>query len=233
MPNRDGSALASNGELLIAENGLHSLQDEYIDAIFQKRSNSRSMAALRIVMSSSRIRCKSDHEPRLPASGGGPSHRTLCGGCAVCGGHPALAQQQYAYIDVGPRRLARLVEQLEAFAERLKQVGNRHSGGNSKVDGSQQHANYNVLVGPFMKADQKVMGHEVRSLKGWYDWNDHIEEQSFANALREELITARMPIPANLACCSIPPATAGWAESTHRPEHIHDLRTFVERARSR
>ena len=34
LPNRDGSALASNGELLVAENGLSRYKSEYIDAIF-------------------------------------------------------------------------------------------------------------------------------------------------------------------------------------------------------
>ncbi len=42
MPNRDGSALASNGELLIAENGLHRYKTN-TSTRFSKRSTSRSM----------------------------------------------------------------------------------------------------------------------------------------------------------------------------------------------
>ncbi len=49
LPNRDCSALASNGELLIAQNGLNRYKTEYIDAIFNTISQSQ-YSNLRIVM---------------------------------------------------------------------------------------------------------------------------------------------------------------------------------------
>ena len=42
LPNRDCSALASNGELLIAEDGMNRYKTEYIDAIYNVISQSKS-----------------------------------------------------------------------------------------------------------------------------------------------------------------------------------------------
>ena len=49
LPNRDGSALASNGELQVAKKGLERYQAEYIDAIY-KIINQPKYVKLRIVM---------------------------------------------------------------------------------------------------------------------------------------------------------------------------------------
>src|SRR5215210_6150800 len=56
LPNRDCSALASNGELLIAQNGLNRYKAEYIDVIFNT-SASRNTAACGSSPSSSRTPC--------------------------------------------------------------------------------------------------------------------------------------------------------------------------------
>ena len=49
LPNRDGAALASNGELLIAQKGLERYKRDYIDAIFDVIKRTK-YAKLRIVM---------------------------------------------------------------------------------------------------------------------------------------------------------------------------------------
>lgn len=118
---------------------------------------------------------------------------------------------------------------LKPFAELLKQVGKGIPGGNSKVDGIISNtANYNVFVEPFMKADQKVKNRQVRSLRGWYDMNDHIEEQSFANALRNELISGADSYPATLGLL-LDTSRNGWGgpDRPTGPSTSTDLRTFV------
>lgn len=229
MPNRDGSALASNGELLIAENGLHRYKTEYIDAIF-KTLKQPKYAALRIVMV-----IEPDSLPNLITNLNFPrvaeAQRTgvYVEGVQYAVGTLRSLSNTYAYIDVAHAGWLGWSNNLKPFAELLKQVGKRISGGNRKVDGLISNtANYNVFVEPFMKAGQKVKGREVRSLKGWYDWNDHIEEQSFANALREELITGADAYPATLGLL-LDTSRNGWGgpKRPTGPSASTDLRTFV------
>ena len=100
----------------------------------------------------------------------------------------------------------------------------RHPGGNGKVDGFISNtANYNPFVEPYMNANQKIGGQPVRSLQGWYDWNDYIDEQTYAIALRKALTEGTMPIRPAWASCSTHRATAGAARTADRSEHIHGL----------
>lgn len=229
MPNRDGSALASNGELLIAENGLHRYKTEYIDAIF-KVLNQSKYAALRIVMV-----IEPDSLPNLITnlsfSRVAEAHRTgtYVEGVQYAVGTLRSLSNTYAYIDVAHAGWLGWSNNLKPFAELLKQVGKGIPGGNSKVDGLISNtANYNVFVEPFMKADQKVKNRQVRSLRGWYDMNDHIEEQSFANALRNELISGAEAYPATLGLL-LDTSRNGWGGPNRPtgPSASTDLRTFV------
>lgn len=229
MPNRDGSALASNGELLIAKNGLHRYKTEYIDAIF-KVLNQSKYAALRIVMV-----IEPDSLPNLitnlnfPRVAEANRTGTYVQGVQYAVGTLRSLSNTYAYIDVAHAGWLGWSNNLKPFAELLKQVGKGIPGGNSKVDGIISNtANYNVFVEPFIKADQKVKNRQVRSLRGWYDMNDHIEEQSFANALRNELISGADSYPTTLGLL-LDTSRNGWGgpDRPTGPSTSTDLRTFV------
>ncbi len=229
LPNRDGSALASNGELLIAQNGLHRYKTEYIDAIFKTLSQSK-YAGLRIVMV-----IEPDSLPNLITNLNFPrvaeAHAT---GVYVQGLQYAIGtlrslDNTYAYIDVAHAGWLGWSNNLKPFAELLKKVGAGIPGGNSKVDGFISNtANYNVFVEPYLKAEQKVKARQVRSLRGWYDMNDHIEEQSFANALRTALITGSDAYPASVGLL-LDTSRNGWGgpKRPTGPSTSTDLRTFV------
>ncbi|WP_395736698.1 glycoside hydrolase family 6 protein [Prosthecobacter sp.] len=229
MPNRDGSALASNGELLIAQNGFQRYKAEYIDAIF-KILNQPKYAALRVVMV-----IEPDSLPNLITNLKFPrvaeAQRT---GVYVEGVQYAIGTLRslgntYAYIDVAHAGWLGWPHNLKPFAELLKRVGKGIPGGNSKVDGLISNtANYNVFAEPYMRPDQKIKGREVRSLRGWYDWNDHIEEQSYANALRDELIKGADAYPATLGLL-LDTSRNGWGGPNRPagPSSSTDLRTFV------
>jgi cellulase/cellobiase CelA1/ferric-dicitrate binding protein FerR (iron transport regulator) len=229
MPNRDGSALASNGELLIAQNGFHRYKTEYIDAIF-KILNQPKYATLRVVMV-----IEPDSLPNLITNLSFPrvaeAQRTgvYVEGVQYAIGTLRALSNTYAYIDVAHAGWLGWSHNLKSFAELLKQVGKGIPGGNGKVDGLISNtANYNVFVEPFMRPDQKVKGREVRSLRGWYDWNDHIEEQSYANALRDELIKGVDAYPATLGLL-LDTSRNGWGgpDRPAGPSSSTDLRTFV------
>ncbi len=134
----------------------------------------------------------------------------------------------YAYIDVAHAGWLGWSNNLKPFAELLKQVGKGIPGQQQGGWPHQQHRKLQRPRGTLHEADQKVKGHEVRSLKGWYDWNDHIEEQSFANALREELITGADAYPATLGLL-LDTSRNGWGGPNRPtgPSTSTDLRTFV------
>lgn len=229
LPNRDGSALASNGELLIARNGLQRYKTEYIDAIF-KTLNQPKYRGLRIVMV-----IEPDSLPNLITNVKMPrvaeAQRT---GAYVQGVQYAIGTLRslpntYAYIDVAHAGWLGWSNNLKPFAELLKQVGAGIPGGNRKVDGFISNtANYNVFVEPFMTAGQKVKGRQVRSLRGWYDMNDHIEEQSYANALRAALIRGPNAYSPTVGLL-LDTSRNGWGGPNRPtgPSTSTDLRTFV------
>ncbi len=66
-----------------------------------------------------------------------------------------------------------------------------------------------------------ISGQPVRSIPVWYDWNDHIEERSFANELRTALINGTNAYPASMGLLLDARATAGVAPHDNRPEHVH------------
>lgn len=190
LPNRDGSALASNGELLIAQNGLNRYKAEYIDAIYDIISRPQ-YSSLRIVMI-----IEPDSLPNLitnlsfPRVAEANSTGAYVQGVQYAIGTLRSLSNTYAYIDVAHAGWLGWPNNLTPFANLLKQVGAGIPGGNGKVDGFISNtANYNVFVEPYMTANQSIGGQLVRSMPIWYDWNDHIEERSFALALRTALTT--------------------------------------------
>ncbi len=48
-------------------------------------------------------------------------------------------------------------------------------------------ANYSVLKEPYLKITDSVNGTTVRQSK-WVDWNYYVDELTFAQGLREELV---------------------------------------------
>src|SRR5690606_23280897 len=53
-------------------------------------------------------------------------------------------------------------------------------------------ANYSALVEPYFKVTDTVNGVSVRQSK-WVDWNNYVDELSFAQAFRQELVRAGFP----------------------------------------
>ena len=199
LPNRDGAALASNGELLIAQNGLQRYKTEYIDAIFNIISQPK-YAGLRIVMV-----IEPDSLPNLINNVNFPKvAEAKATGAYVQGVQYAIGTLRalgntYAYIDVAHAGWLGWPNNFRPFVELLKQVGAGIAGGCGKVDGFISNtANYNVFTEPFMTANQNIGGQPVRSLQGIYDWNDFIDEQSYATALRAALITGNNAYPASV-----------------------------------
>lgn len=229
LPNRDGSALASNGELLIAQNGLNRYKTEYIDAIYNIISQPQ-YANLRIVMV-----IEPDSLPNLitnlsfPKVAEANTTGAYVQGVQYAVGTLRSLTNTYAYIDVAHAGWLGWPNNLNPFVTLLKQVGMGITGGNAKVDGFISNtANYNVFIEPFLTANQQIGGQPVRSLPVFYDYNDHIDEQHFATALRSALITGTNAYPTSIGLL-IDTSRNGWG-GPNRPTAASTstvLSTFV------
>ena len=115
----------------------------------------------------------------------------------------------YAYVDVAHAAWLGWPDNLNAFVELLKKVGAGIPGGNAKVDGFVSNtSNYNVFSEPYMTANQNIGGQAVRTLPGWYDFNDFIDEQTYAIALHNALIKGANAFPSSVGLLII--SRNGW-----------------------
>ncbi|HEU0296780.1 MAG TPA: glycoside hydrolase family 6 protein [Anaerolineales bacterium] len=229
LPNRDCSALASNGELLIAQNGLNRYRTEYIDAIYNTISQSQ-YSNLRIVMV-----IEPDSLPNLVTNlsfakcSEAQSTGAYVQGIQYAIGRLRSLSNTYAYIDVAHAAWLGWPSNFGPFVTLLKQVGAGITGGSGKVDGFISNtANYNPVDEPFMDANTMIGGQPVRSLQGWYDWNDYIDEQPYVIALRNALTSGNDAYPTTVGLL-IDTSRNGWGGPLRPtgPSTSTDLRTFV------
>jgi cellulose 1,4-beta-cellobiosidase len=229
LPNRDGAALASNGELLIAQDGLNRYKTEFIDAIFNaiKRPQYGKLRIVAVI--------EPDSLPNLVTNQSFPKvAEAQSTGAYVQGIQYAISTLRsvgntYAYIDVAHAGWLGWPSNFNPFVDLLKQVGAGIAGGNGKVDGFISNtANYNPFVEPYMTANQAINGQPVRSLQSWYDWNDYIDEQSFAAALRKALIGGSNAYPTRVGLL-LDTSRNGWGGPNRPtgPSASTDLREFV------
>lgn len=229
LPNRDGSALASNGELLVSKNGMNRYKTEYIDVIFNVIRQPK-YASLRIVMI-----IEPDSLPNLVTNLGFPKvAEAKNSGAYVQGVQYAVStlrsiSNTYAYIDIGHAGWMGWPSNFKPFVELLKQTAAGIVGGCEKVDGFISNtANYNPFVEPYLTAEQQVNGQPVRSLQGWYDWNDFIDEQGYATALRKALTSGSNAFPARVGLlCDTSRNGWGGPNRPTGPSSSTDLREFV------
>ncbi|MBK9924831.1 MAG: glycoside hydrolase family 6 protein [Anaerolineales bacterium] len=229
LPNRDCSALASNGELLIANNGLNRYKTEYIDAIYATVSQAK-YANLRIVMV-----IEPDSLPNLITNlSFAKCSEAQSTGAYVQGVQYAIGKLRsisntYAYIDVAHAAWLGWDSNFTPFVNLIKDMGAGISGGNSKVDGFISNtANYNPVDEPFMDANTQVGGQPVRSLQSWYDWNIYIDELPYLAALKTALTTGANAYPSDIGML-IDTSRNGWG-GPNRPTAAStstDLKTFV------
>jgi cellulose 1,4-beta-cellobiosidase len=234
LPNRDCSALASNGELLIAQNGLNRYKTEYIDVIFSK-INQAKYSGLRIVMV-----IEPDSLPNLitnvnsfqkcqEAASPSPSTGAYAQGVQYAIGTLRSIPNTYAYIDAAHAAWLGWPNNFNPFVTLMKQIGAGIPGGIGKVDGFITNtANTNVWVEPFMTANQMIGGQPVRSLQGFYDFNDFIDEQPYGTALRNALISGSDGFSSSMGML-LDTSRNGWGGPNRPtgPSTSTDLRTFV------
>ncbi|MFB4276575.1 MULTISPECIES: glycoside hydrolase family 6 protein [unclassified Nonomuraea] len=190
LPNRDCSALASNGELLIAQDGFNRYKTEYIDPIAAIMRDS-AYANLRIVTI-----IEPDSLPNLVTN---LNSFEKCREANGAGGYRdgvryALNQLHaitnvYTYIDAAHHAWLGWDSNFNPSVNLFYETVAATTAGVDSVDGFIVNtANYSATTEPHFTINTMVGSTTVRQSK-WVDWNYYVDEQSFATALRNALIS--------------------------------------------
>ncbi|GHI03008.1 cellulose 1,4-beta-cellobiosidase [Streptomyces cellostaticus] len=192
LPGRDCSALASNGELGPTE--IDTYKTQFIDPIATILADPK-YASLRIVTT-----IELDSLPNLVTNTGGRATATancdtmLANGNYVKGVGYALAKlgaipNVYNYLDAGHHGWLGWDDNFGAAATLFKQAATSEGATVDDVQGFITNtANYSALKENNFTINDSVNGTSVRQ-STWVDWNRYVDEQSFAQAFRNQLVS--------------------------------------------
>ncbi|MFJ4948352.1 glycoside hydrolase family 6 protein [Streptomyces sp. NPDC088760] len=192
LPGRDCAALASNGELGPTE--IDKYKTQFIDPIAAILSDPK-YASLRIVNT-----IEIDSLPNLVTNTGSRATATpncdtmLANGNYVKGVGYALAKlgaipNVYNYLDAGHHGWLGWDDNFAPAANLFKQAATSEGATVDDVQGFITNtANYSALKENNFTINDTVNGTSVRQSK-WVDWNRYVDELSFAQAFRNQLVS--------------------------------------------
>ena len=233
LPNRDCAALASNGELLIAQNGLARYRSEYIDPIVSILSDPqyRSLRIVAIIEPDSIPNLVTNlSEPRCAEAESTNAYRD---GIRYAISRLNTVPNTYLYLDIAHSGWlgwdSNFTPAVDRYV-RLLDPGQGGPGFNSIHGFITNTANYTPTSEPFLTdSNQTVGGQPVRSAQ-FYEWNPYFDELDFAQALRNAFIQRGFP---NSIGMLIDTSRNGWG-GANRPTQVStstDLNTFVNESR--
>ncbi|MER5216966.1 glycoside hydrolase family 6 protein [Streptomyces sp. NPDC002838] len=196
LPGRDCAALASNGELKPDE--IDKYKTQYIDPIKAILADSK-YASLRIVTT-----VEIDSLPNLVTNTGSrPTATPQCdvmkaNGNYVKGVGYALNKlgdvpNVYNYVDAGHHGWIGWDDNFGASANVFKEAATAEGATVNDVHGFITNtANYSALKENNFSVNDNVGGKSVRESE-WVDWNRYVDELSFAQAFRNQLVSVGFP----------------------------------------
>ncbi|WDV55675.1 glycoside hydrolase family 6 protein [Streptomyces coeruleorubidus] len=196
LPGRDCAALASNGELKADEIGRY--KTEYIDPIKAILADSK-YSSLRIVTT-----VEIDSLPNLVTNTGSrPTATPQCdvmkaNGNYIKGVGYALNKlgdvpNVYNYVDAGHHGWIGWDDNFAPSATLFKEAASAEGATVNDVHGFITNtANYSALKENNFSINDNVAGKSVRESK-WVDWNRYVDELSFAQAFRNQLVSVGFP----------------------------------------
>ena len=231
LPNRDCAALASNGELRIAENGFERYQTEYIDPLVAILADP-AYADLNIVTI-----IEVDSLPNLITNISLPECQEANGpGGYRDGIRYALNQLSqldnvYSYLDIAHSGWLGWSSNFGPAVNLIGDVVESTDAGWGSVAGFVTNsANYTPVEEPYLPDPTlNVGGQPVRSAD-FYEWNDYLEELTFAQDWREAMIARGAPQTLGML---IDTGRNGWGgpERPTGPSTSTDLNTYVNESR--
>ncbi|WP_129842396.1 glycoside hydrolase family 6 protein [Streptomyces sp. RFCAC02] len=192
LPGRDCAALASNGEL--GPDEIDRYRDEFIDPIASILRDYESYENLRVATV-----IEIDSLPNLVTNVSGETATEACremaaNGNYVTGVSYALEQlgaigNVYNYIDAGHYGWLGWDSNFGPSAELFHETATSNGASVDDVAGFIVNtANYGPTVEPYYSVTDTVNGTPVRQ-SDWVDWNQYNDNQSFALAFREKLVS--------------------------------------------
>ncbi|HLG64819.1 MAG TPA: glycoside hydrolase family 6 protein [Ktedonosporobacter sp.] len=230
LPDRDCAALASNGELTVANNGLSIYKSQYIDPIaatfsLPKYSNLRIVAII-----------EPDSLPNLVTNLNiAKCAEANSSGAYVQGVQYALNKLHaipnvYNYVDIAHDGWLGWTSNFQPAVTLISNTIKGTTAGVNSVDGFISNtANYTPTTEPFMTANQQINGQPVRSAT-FYQWNTYIDEATYDTDMRNAFIAAGFPSTIGML---IDTSRNGWGGSARPtgPSTSTDLNTFVNATR--
>ena len=236
LPNRDCSALASSGELLIAKGGFKRYQEEYIGPITQILAQEK-YRTLRIVAI-----IEPDSLPNLVTNLSIPK----CKEAAGPGGYVDAVRYTldalypianvYSYVDIGHSGWMGWDDNLgKATALIADTIKGTHHGAQSVAGFITNTANYTPLHEPFLDAYAHTAmpgsngSVQVRQAK-FYEWNPLFGEADYARAFRTKMIAQGFPESIGMI---IDTSRNGWG-GVQRPKALakaSEVNAFVDESR--
>ncbi|MDX3398256.1 cellulose 1,4-beta-cellobiosidase [Streptomyces anthocyanicus] len=233
LPGRDCSALASNGELGPTE--IDRYKTEYIDPIAEILSDSK-YADLRIVTT-----VEIDSLPNLVTNvSGRPTATENCDVMKANGNYQkgvgyalnrlGAVGNVYNYVDAGHHGWLGWDSNFGPSAEIFKTAATTEGATLDDVHGFIVNtANYSALKEENFKITDSVNGTSVRQ-SDWVDWNQYTDELSYAQAMRDKLVS--LGFDQNLGML-IDTSRNGWggADRPTGPGAATDVNTYVNGGR--
>jgi cellulose 1,4-beta-cellobiosidase len=196
LPGRDCSALASNGELGPTDIGRY--QSEYIDPIAAiehdaKYANLNIVNVVEIDSLPNLITNTGSRATAVPACDTMKANGNYVKGVGYAVGK-LYADNVYNYIDAGHHGWLGWTDNFQPTAQLIAQAVSGNGASPSQVAGFITNtANYSATTEPYFKIGDTVNGQKIRETTKWIDWNNYIDEQSFATDFRTALISAGLP----------------------------------------
>ncbi|MGD9221867.1 MAG: glycoside hydrolase family 6 protein [Desulfobacteraceae bacterium] len=231
LPNRDCAAAASNGELLIAEDGMNLYKTQYIDPIVEILSDSK-YSSLRIVAV-----VEPDSLPNLvtnldvAACAEANSSGAYVDGIGYAVDQLHAIENVYIYLDIAHSGWLGWDSNFSPAVQLYTRMLQETADGVNSIDGFITNtANYTPVEEVYLPdANLSVGGQPVKS-SDFFEWNPYFDETDFATALRTAFVNAGLPDTIGML---IDTSRSGWGGS-QRPDGVSgssDLNTYVDQSR--
>ena len=214
LPDRDCDALASNGELSIANNGLSYYEHSYIDPIAQvlsdyEHTNLRVVAVIEpdslpnLVTNASVANCAAANSSGVYTSGIEYALNKL-----------HAIPNVYNYMDIAHSAWLGWPANMTPAVSLYKQVASATTDGVNSVDGFiSDTANTIPVHEPYMTATETEDGNPVDSAQ-FYSYDPYIDEFTYDEAMYSNLVSAGFPSTVGML---IDTSRDGWGDPSLRP----------------
>jgi cellulose 1,4-beta-cellobiosidase len=236
LPNRDCAALASNGELLIAQDGLNIYKTQYIDPIITAIGSKPAYANLRIVAV-----IEPDSLPNLVTN-------LSIAKCAEANSTGAYVQgiqyainrlntfsNVYMYVDIAHSGWLGWSSNFGPAADLISNAIKGTTRGVNSIDGFVSNtAGYTPVEEPFLTSPTLTVGGQQVQSAAFYEYNPYFDERDFGTDMRSAFISRGFPSTIGML---IDTSRNGWGGSSYgrsRPTSVStstDLNTYVNASR--